>query len=90
MIPPGAAPRRVDDELAGLNQALYDEFVRTTGATDRHDFVAWIADLRESACAAMGGRISWAELSSREQAAMLLGRLRASPPASWPSIDLTA
>jgi hypothetical protein len=81
--------RGVAPELAMLNQALYDEFVRTTGATSRRDFGLWVRALREGVCAGMGDTLIWAELGSCSQSALLVGRASATPPAAWPSIDLS-
>jgi hypothetical protein len=83
-----AGGRRIGRLQARLNQALYDEFVRTTGATERRDFATWVRELRNVARAGLRDPRVWDGLSGREQVLLMLGRLRASPPAEWPTIDL--
>lgn len=76
---------RVEPNLARLNQALYEEFVRVTGATSLRDFGNWYHLERARAQAAVP---PGPQLTAAEEAALVLGRSSALPPASWPSIDL--
>lgn len=86
------ASRPVDGELARLNQAIYDEYVRITGFGGRAEFAEYVfsAELQIAARLEIPAAFLRAHDSPIAQAYRLLEYLRAQPPVVWPSLDLRA
>lgn len=81
------------DSIQELNQALYDEFVRITGRTSRYEFAPWIAQEQRNLRVRLHGYASngahrFRRLRTPIFSAMLVGHLRAQPPANWPGLHL--
>ena len=83
---------QVDGELARLNQALYDEFVRITGLVSRAAFGEFLHVTEAQLAARLEVSHSFLRAHDSPIAAAyrLLEHLRAQPPVVWPSLDLRA
>ena len=80
-------------DLVALNQAIFDEFHRITGVTNRFLFPVWYGAVTRHAIAALHDRPEaalaiWGRLTTAEQRDLLFRHLRAMPPARWPDIRL--
>lgn len=70
-------------DLVAINQLISAEFQRTTGEICPFIFPLWWAHHARQAARVVAG---WHSMTREE----LLDRLRALPPARWPSLELVA
>jgi hypothetical protein len=85
-----AEARPIDGELARLNQALYDEYVRITGQTGRREFGEFVCVIEGQLAERLQVPVTFlrAHDSPVASAYRLLEHLRAQPPIVWPCLDL--
>lgn len=74
-------------DLVAINQLISAEFQRTTGESCPFIFPLWWAHHARQAAREVAG---WHSMTREEQLLELLDRLRALPPARWPSLELVA
>jgi len=80
-------------DLVALNQAIFDEFHRITGVTNRFLFPAWYGAVVRQIIAGLHHRPEaaqalWGRLNTAEQRDLVFRHLRAQQPARWPDIRL--
>lgn len=82
-------------DLVALNQALFDEFHRITGSTNRFIYPRWCAAVTREVIASLHDKYEtavarWGRLNKLEQRTLLFRHLRAKPPAGGPDLRVIA